>query len=199
MNRRIEIPVFAAIFFSSAVSAQPYQLGKELSTDFLAQLIRPGTQRDVISVINTEGASAMVIHRNAPDRVVFVWSEGGVLWAQIAKQLSKATARGEPLHLVLRRSTVDSSVCADLTGKVQGFLKELDAVLNELNGPSMTSNEIVVDSTAFLIQLTVKDAQLTLVPNAAFEPPLQQAASHLISTVSGCANFAKSAVERHDF
>ena len=195
MNRRIEITALAAICFSSAVSAQPYQLGKELSADFLEQLIRPGMQRDMISVIHVEGTTAMVIDRNAPDRVVFLWGEGGVLWGQIAKQLPKATARGEPLHLVMRGSTVDSSVCADLTGRVQAFLKELDAVLNDLDGPSMKSNEIVSDSTAFLIQMTVKDAQLTLVPNAPLEPPLQQAAYHMFSTVSGCANLVKSAVE----
>jgi hypothetical protein len=198
MKRLIGIPVAAAIFLSSAISAQPFQLGKELSTDFLAELIRPRAQRDVISIIHTEGATAMVIDRNAPDRVVYLRGEG-LLWAQIARQLARATARDEPLHLELRRSTVDSEVCPDLSGKVKAFLKELDAVLSDLDGLSKTSNEIVTDNTAFLIRLTVKDAQLTLVPNAVYEPPLQQAAYYLHSTVSGCANLVKSAVERHDF
>jgi hypothetical protein len=86
-----------------------------------------------------------------------------------------------------------------MRSKVKAFLKELDAALSDLGGRSTDTREIVTDSTAFLIQLTVKDAQLTLVPDAPTEPPLQQAAYYLHSTVSGCSNFVEADVERHDF
>jgi hypothetical protein len=82
---------------------------------------------------------------------------------------------------------------------VSVFVAQLDETVSDLRGASDTNKEIIVDGATFLIEMAVKDASMTITPNTAFDPPLQQAAGDLHSVVSRCAGSQAPNVEQYDF
>jgi hypothetical protein len=83
--------------------------------------------------------------------------------------------------------------------KVATFLRQLDETVSDLSGASAAKQEIVVDAPTLVIRMGAKDASVTITPNGALDPPLQQAALELHSVVSRCVGSTVPAVEQHDF
>lgn len=199
MKRRSGLLGIGGALLVGLASAQPFDLGRMLSTEFLARLASPSLDGSNVVIVHSEAGSAMIVDRRAPrDRVVYLRGEG-LLWAQIAEQLSERSGQGEPIRLDIRRWTLDAAACPSLESEVAAFLGQLDQKLADLDGASTETGEILLDAPVLSIQLGAKDALLTLTPNGALDPPLQRAALKLHSAVSRCAGSQASVVEQHDF
>jgi len=190
---------FGGVLTFELANAQTFEVGRTLSIDFLERLITPASDGSDIVVIHAEVGSAMIISRGVTrDHVVYLRGST-FLWAQIAEQIAGASVRGEPMHLEVQRWVLDTKSCPPLSEKVSAFVAQLDETVSDLRGASTTDKEIIVDGATFLIEMAVEDASITITPNGAFDPPLQQAAGELHSVGSGCAGSRTPNVEQHDF
>jgi hypothetical protein len=188
-----------AVFLFAGSRTLSHSSGRSLSISFLERLTTPASDGSEIVVIHAEIGSAMSISRGvARDQVVYLRGST-FLWAQIAEQIAGASARGEPMHLEVQRWVLDTQSCPSLSDVVPAFFAQLDETTSNLRGGSATNKEIIVDGASFLIEMAVKDASVTITPNGALDPPLQQAAGQLHSVVSRCAGSRASTVEQHDF
>jgi hypothetical protein len=195
----LRLLAFGGVLILGLANAQPFELGRSLSTSFLERLTTPAPDGSEIVVIHAEVGSAMSISRGvARDQVVYLRGST-FLWAQIAEQIAGASARGEPMHLAVQRWVLEIESCPSLSEAVSSFFAQLDDTTSDLRGASATDKEIIVDGATFLIEMAVKDASITITPNGAFDPPLQQAAGELHSVVSRCAGSRAPTVEQHDF
>jgi hypothetical protein len=190
-----------AVLAVSPVSGQPFRLGMLLSTEFLNGLVSQHLTRSEVAIINANVGSATIFDRNAPGGpVTFIEGSSNFLWAQIAEQIAESTATGEPMHLTIKRWSLSGASCASVTTDINDFLARLDDVTAGSGGGSVTStDEIVVDATAFQIITLAKDAWVTVVPDGSLDTQLQQAAGKLHSAVSRCAVSSAPSVEQHDF
>jgi hypothetical protein len=180
-------------------NAQPFELERTLSVEFLERLAPPALDGSNVVVIHAEVGSAMIINRRvAADSVVYIRGET-FLWAQIAEQLPARSGRGAPIHLDVRRWILDTASCPSLENKVAALLRQLDQTVSDISGANAVKQEFVVDAPTFLIRMGAKDASITITPNGALDPPLQQAALELHSVVSRCAGSKVPVVEQHDF
>jgi len=188
-----------SILSCALAHAQPFDLGRTLSVEFLERLAYPALDGSNVVVIHAEVGSAMIINRRAgADSVVYIRGDA-FLWAQIAEQLPARSGRGKPIHLDVRRWILDAGSCPPVENKVASFLRQLDETLSDLSGASAVKQEIVIDAPTLLIRMGAKDASVTITPNGALDPPLQQAALELHSVVSRCAGSTVPVVEQHDF
>ncbi len=199
MKRRSGLLSLWAALSCGLANAQPFDLGRILSIEFLERLAHPAPDGSDVVVIHAEVGSAMIINRReVRDRVVYLRGNT-FLWSQIAEQLPTRSGRGEPIHLGVRRWTLDAGSCPSLSDKVAALLRQLDDTASDISGASVTKQEIVVDAPTFLIQMAAKDTSVTITPNGALDPPLQQAAYELHSVASRCAGSKAPTVEQHDF
>jgi hypothetical protein len=180
-------------------AAQPFRVGRVLSTEFLTSLARPNLASSDVAIINAEVGSAIIVNRHAPrDPIVYISGKDSFLWAQFAEQMP-AAARGEPIHVTIRRWSVTSASCPNLVGKVDNFIATLEELLANPDGPGAVKSELIVDATTFRIEIAAKDAWMIITPSGTLDPPLQQAAGELHSIVSGCAGSREPEIEQHDF
>ena len=172
-----------------------------MGTEFLVGRARHELAPAGVAIINENVGSVMILDRSlSGGPVVFINGSDNFLWAQIAKQISTAAARAEPIHVVIKRSLVVERSCLKLGSTLKEFLGDLDDVLSNVKAASATSkSEVIVDATAFRIVTRGKDALVTIMPNGPLDPPLQQAAGKLHSVVSGCAGSVTPQIEQHDF
>ena len=202
MGRRLGALSVTVVFAIASVHAEPWQLGQALSTEFLVSLAQDELDQSKIAIINEPVGSMMILDRSTSvGSVVFISGSGGnFLWAQIAKQVATAAAREERIHVVIDRALVVDKSCAKLRLASKAFLENLDDVLTHIKSVrAPTGSEIVVDGAAFRIVMRGKDALITIAPDSAFDPPLQQVTGELHSVVSRCSNSVTPRVEEHDF
>lgn len=187
------------LILSGVANAQPFQLGRTLSSAFLERLARPRPGSSDVAVIHVEVGSAMIIERDPPnDRVAYLRGSPFV-WGQISEQISAASAHGEPLHLEVRRWNLNTESCPALGERLAAFLRELDETVANLGAADTVNRELVVDAPTFMIELAAKDSLVTITPDGPLNPPLQRAALELHSVVSRCSASEVPSVEQHDF
>ena len=199
MRVRCNILSAGALLVWGLADAQQYQLGQALSAEILAQLVRPTLLSPNIAVVHIEAGSAMVIDSSKPHGSIVYLRGSSFLWAQIGDQLPAATAQDKPIHLEFLRWTLDPGSCPMLGAKVDALLVQLEEVISNPIKTNALPEQLVVDGPTFHILVAAKDALLTVTPAGLVNPPLQQAAGELHSTVSGCANSLKPVEEQHDF
>jgi hypothetical protein len=197
MGTRIGMLSAVAVLVTVTASAQPYRLDRVLGTEFLTHLAQRGLLRSQVAIINASVGSIITLDRDAPSSVVFIDGSGNGVWAQVAEQLSESGAEETPMHLKVEHRTIDVVSCPAIIEHRTEFLAQLDAFDP---APSRTAaysepQVIILDATAYLVITSV----VTIKPNGALDPPLQQAAGRLHSAVSRCAGSVVHQLQQHDF
>lgn len=184
-----------------AASAQPYQLARPLSTEFLARLAQHGLLPSQVAIINASVGSVIILDREASNSVVFIDGADNFVWAQIAEQLSESAAEGRPMHVTVNRRFIDVASCSVMIEPRTEFLARLDVFDPKATHTSSaaTLQMVIVDATDYRIITSGRDGGATIKPNGPMDPPLQQAAGRLHSAVSRCAGSVISEVQQHDF
>lgn len=189
-----------AAFVGASASAQRFDLGRILSTEFLTRLVRPAPSTSKVAIIHAEVGSAMVLDRKARGGPVeFIDGAQIQLWAQIAQQLPAMTDRDQRLRLMVERTSVASESCPRLVESVEAFIERLEDVVADIDGVDTKQSMFVTDAMTFRIVVAAKDAEIAVRPDGPGDSPLQQAAGRLHSVVSGCAASSQGKVEQHDF
>jgi hypothetical protein len=189
----------AVLLSLGACHATAANVSQALASDFLSRLMLARASSSEIAVIHQEVGSVMLISsEDGRKGVSYLRGNRNFTWAQIEDQISAASAQDKPIHVELARWTLDAQSCDEIDGKLANFLAKVKESLTDL-GSRTDSKEILQDAATLRIQMAVTDGWLTIIPNGASNPPLQQAALQLHSVVSGCTNSLQPAVEQHDF
>jgi hypothetical protein len=201
MGTRIGTLGVLAALAAVTASAQPYRLGRALSTEFLTRLVQQRLLPSQVAIVNASVGSLMILDGSASGPVTFIDGAGNFIWAQIAEQLSDSVVQEEPMHLKIEHRSIDVASCPAMTEHIGEFIARLDALVPSSSDRSSTSipQEVIVDATAFRIITSGRDALVTIEPNGSLDPPLQQAAGRLHSAVSRCAASVIPQIQRHDF
>ncbi len=201
VKARVGMLCVLGIAAATSVGGQPFDRGMTLSTEFLTSLAEENLSQSQVAIINVSVSSVVIIDRNASGApVTFVSGGSTSLWAQIAHQLLDSVSNNEPMHLKVERWTIAAAACPTAAARVRQFLARLQEVAAKPGGTSLDSTrEIVVDGPSFRIVTQGRDVWVTITPNAALNPPLQQEAERLHSVVSGCTTSITPSIEQDDF
>ena len=190
----------AVLLSLGACHATAANVSQALASDFLSKLMLARASSSEIAVIHQEAGSAMLISSEGGRKgVSYLRGNLKFIWGQIEEQIAAASAQDKPIHVELARWTLDAQSCDKLDGKLANFLAKVKESLTDLGPSRADSREIWLDAATLRIQMAVTNGWLTIIPNGASNPPLQQATLELHSVVSGCTNSLQPAVEQHDF
>jgi hypothetical protein len=179
-----------------------YRLARTVGLSVIHDITDPERNKDFrVGLVNTVLQTGMLFGSQEPSGTLkYLRSTEAFFWADAAQKI--AAPNNETFDFEYQETRLTDKNCPGLERILENFYTNLEATYpsslqesEESMVPSGGPEEIMVDGTRYVIQMTVNETKITLTPDNGRTSALHAAAAKLEATAQNCASSIEGTIE----